>query len=150
MVTSMETHWTRGRHQPCVQLKKAKSEGRMLGYSSSARWGMGDHSMKEQRPLAVSMVLKGEKFRNSLKGNDTKRKTTFKRLGLLLGIDACRGIQLGLSKLKVPHKKSPHKKSEKCCVNQPLRICNSYSSYTQNLFDKNNKVAKVRRRWHET
>lgn len=29
--------------------------------------------MKEQCPLAVSMILKGEKFRNSLKGNDTEK-----------------------------------------------------------------------------
>lgn len=71
--------------------------------------------MKEQRPLAVSMVLKEEKFRNSLKGNDTKRKSAFKSLGSLLGIDACLGIQLDLSKLKV----FPIKivSSENSCVN---------------------------------
>lgn len=89
----------------------------MLGYSNSARWDMGDHSMKEQYPLAVSMVLKREKFRNSLKGNDTKRKTTFESLDPLLRIDACLGMQLDLSKLEV----SPIKivSSEKSCVNQP-------------------------------
>lgn len=106
--------------------------------------------MKVQWSLAVSMVLKGENFRNSLKGSDTKRKTTFKSLGLLLGIDACRGIQLGLSKLKV----SPIKivSSEKSCVNQPLRICNSDILHTPKTYLTKiiNQVAKVRRRCHET
>lgn len=70
--------------------------------------------MKEQCPLAVSMALKGEKFRNSLSVGMTQREElNFKSLGPLLGIDAClRVMQLNLSKFKV----SPIKTVQKSLV----------------------------------
>lgn len=71
----------RGRHQPCVQLKKVKSEGEMLGYSSCSGWEMGDHSMKEKCPLAVSMVLKEKNSETASQQERREEKNCFKKPG---------------------------------------------------------------------
>lgn len=64
-------------------------------YSSSSRWDMEDHIMKEQHPLAVTIVLKGKKKSETASREMTQReKLLLKAWVLYLGLMLALGCSL--------------------------------------------------------